>query len=136
MSRYSLFWCNKRKNKELSRWGILETPHLYLTYTSLDTSLLSWSKKWGLSEVYLTYLTRLCRPIYLSWSLIKWVSEVNHAPSPYRLLPKSKVILPFFYTKWYFKIMLFRCKSNIFLPIPTEKMLFFSFLFGILRTFL
>ena len=55
---------------------------------------------------------------------------------PYRLSPKAKVILPFFYTKWYFKIMLFRCKSNIFLPIPTEKMLFFLLFLALLIFFL
>ena len=79
MPRHSLFWCNIQENNVLSQWGFPKTPHLYLTYTSLDTSLLSWWRKWGLSEVYLTYLTRLYRPIYRGWSLTKWVSEVNHA---------------------------------------------------------
>ena len=77
MPRYSLFWCNRQENNELSQWGIPKTPHLYLTYISLDTSLLSWWNKWGLSEIYQTYLTRLYRPIHRGWSLIKWVSEVK-----------------------------------------------------------
>ena len=77
MPRYSLFWCNRQENNELSQWGIPKTPHLYLTYISLDTSLLSWWNKWGLSEVYQTHLTRLYRPIHRGRSLIKWVSEVK-----------------------------------------------------------
>ena len=50
MSRCSLFWRNKQENNELSGWGICETPHLYLTHTSLRKSFIQ--KCWVIQNFF------------------------------------------------------------------------------------